>query len=377
MTLVIAAKGKAMKAEGIDVCSFSAGEPDFPTPQHIVEAAKQALDEGKTRYGPAAGELRLREAIAKKLQTDNHLDVSPQQIQVTNGGKQAIYNAIAALINPGDEVIIPAPYWVSYPEIVKLAEGVPVILPSHAESEYKITPSQLQGAIRDRTKLVVLNSPSNPTGVVYSPEEIRALAQVILDHDLLVLSDEIYEKLLYDDAEHLSIGSVPGLGDRTITCSGFAKAYSMTGWRLGYLAAPLELIQATSTLQSHSTSNVCTFAQFGAIAALTDPQSAACIETMRQAFDQRRQYMYDRLSQLPNTSVVKPKGAFYMYLNIGKLGIPSYDFCERLLEEHHVATVPGIAFGTDDCLRLSYATDLASVEKGLDRLETFVQTISR
>ncbi len=376
MTLVIAAKGKAMKAEGIDVCSFSAGEPDFPTPQHIVEAAKQALDEGKTRYGPAAGELRLREAIAHKLQTDNHLDVSPQQIQVTNGGKQAIYNAIAALINPGDEVIIPAPYWVSYPEIVKLAEGVPVMLPTTAESEYKITPQQLQDAISDRTKLVVLNSPSNPTGVVYSPEEIRALAQVILDHDLLVLSDEIYEKLLYDDAEHLSIGSVPGLGDRTITCSGFAKAYSMTGWRLGYLAAPLELIQATSTLQSHSTSNVCTFAQFGAIAALTDPQSPPCIETMRQAFDQRRQYMYDRLSQLPNTSVVKPKGAFYMYLNIGKLGLPSYEFCERLLEEHHVATIPGIAFGTDDCLRLSYATDLASVEKGLDRLETFVQSVS-
>ncbi|TAO06787.1 MAG: pyridoxal phosphate-dependent aminotransferase [Phormidium sp. SL48-SHIP] len=377
MTLIIAAKGKAMKAEGIDICSFSAGEPDFPTPQHIVEAAKQALDEGKTRYGPAAGELRLREAIAHKLQTDNHLDVSPQQIQVTNGGKQAIYNAIIALINPGDEVIIPAPYWVSYPEIVKLAEGVPVMLPTNAESEYKITPQQLQAAISDRTKLVVLNSPSNPTGVVYSPEEIRALAQVILDHDLLVLSDEIYEKLLYDDAEHLSIGSLPGMGDRTITCSGFAKAYSMTGWRLGYLAAPLELIQATSTLQSHSTSNVCTFAQFGAIAALTDPQSPPCIEKMRQAFDQRRQYMYDRLSQLPNTSVVKPKGAFYMYLNIGKLGIPSYEFCERLLEEHHVATVPGIAFGTDDCLRLSYATDLASAEKGLDRLETFVQTISR
>lgn len=376
MTLVIAAKGKAMKAEGIDVCSFSAGEPDFPTPQHIVEAAKQALDEGKTRYGPAAGELRLREAIAHKLQTDNHLDVSPQQIQVTNGGKQAIYNAIAALIDRGDEVVIPAPYWVSYPEIVKLAEGVPVMIPTNAESEYKITPQQLQEAISDRTKLVVLNSPSNPTGVVYSPEEIRALAQVILEHDLLVLSDEIYEKLLYDDAEHLSIGSLPGLGDRTITCSGFAKAYSMTGWRLGYLAAPLELIQATTTLQSHSTSNVCTFAQFGAIAALTDPQSPPCIETMRQAFDQRRQYMYDRLSQLPNTSVVKPKGAFYMYLNIGKLGLPSYEFCERLLEEHHVATIPGIAFGTDDCLRLSYATDLASVEKGLDRLETFVQTVS-
>lgn len=378
MTLVIAAKGKAMKAEGIDVCSFSAGEPDFPTPQHIVEAAKQALDEGKTRYGPAAGELQLREAIAQKLQTDNQLDVSPQQIQVTNGGKQAIYNAIAALVNPGDEVIIPAPYWVSYPEIVKLAEGVPVIIPTSAESQYKITPEQLKGAITERTKLFVLNSPSNPTGMVYSPEEIRALAQVVLEHDLLVLSDEIYEKLLYDDAEHLSIGAVsPELGDRTITCSGFAKAYSMTGWRLGYLAAPLPLIQATSTLQSHSTSNVCTFAQFGAIAALSDPKSPDCIEQMRQAFDKRRQYMYDRLSQLPGTSVVKPKGAFYMYVNISKLGLPSYEFCERLLEEYHVAAIPGIAFGTDDCFRLSYATDLASAEKGLDRLETFVRTISR
>lgn len=275
MTLVIAAKGKAMQAEGIDVCSFSAGEPDFPTPQHIVEAAKRALDEGKTRYGPAAGELQLREAIAQKLQTDNQLDVSPQQIQVTNGGKQAIYNAITALINPGDEVIIPAPYWVSYPEMVKLAEGVPVILPTSAESNYKITPEQLKGAITERTKLFVLNSPSNPTGMVYSPAEIRALAQVVLDHNLWVLSDEIYEKLLYDDAEHLSIGSVsPELGDRTITCSGFAKAYSMTGWRLGYLAAPLPLIKATSTLQSHSTSNVCTFAQFGAISALRTPSPA-------------------------------------------------------------------------------------------------------
>ncbi|USR92556.1 pyridoxal phosphate-dependent aminotransferase [Phormidium yuhuli AB48] len=377
MTLVIAAKGKAMQAEGIDVCSFSAGEPDFPTPQHIVEAAKRALDEGKTRYGPAAGELQLREAIAQKLQTDNQLDVSPQQIQVTNGGKQAIYNAITALINPGDEVIIPAPYWVSYPEMVKLAEGVPVILPTSAESNYKITPEQLKGAITERTKLFVLNSPSNPTGMVYSPAEIRALAQVVLDHNLWVLSDEIYEKLLYDDAEHLSIGSVsPELGDRTITCSGFAKAYSMTGWRLGYLAAPLPLIKATSTLQSHSTSNVCTFAQFGAISALRDPKSRDCIEQMRQAFDKRRQYMYDRLSQLPGTSVVKPKGAFYMYVNISKLGLPSYEFCERLLEEHHVAAIPGIAFGTDDCFRLSYATDLASVEKGLDRLETFVQGIN-
>lgn len=374
MTLEIAAKAKAMKADGIDVCSFSAGEPDFPTPAHIVEAAKQALDEGKTRYGPAAGEPQLREAIARKLQRDNQLDVTAQQVQVTNGGKQAIYNALTALIEPGDEVIVPAPYWVSYPEMVKLVEGVPVIVQTTADNQYKITPEQLQGALSERTKLFVFNSPSNPTGIVYSPDEIRALAQVAMENEIYVLSDEIYEKLLYDDAEHLSMGAVSGMGDRTITCSGFAKAYSMTGWRLGYLAAPLPFIQATSTLQSHSTSNVCTFAQFGAIAALESSKSAACIEEMRQAFDIRRGVMYDRLSQLPGVSVPKPNGAFYMYADIQALGIEALAFCTRLLEEHYVATVPGEAFGTPGCVRLSYATDLATVEKGLDRFEKFVRS---
>ncbi|MGC9502407.1 pyridoxal phosphate-dependent aminotransferase [Baaleninema sp.] len=375
MTLAISAKAKAMKAQGVDVCSFSAGEPDFGTPKHIVEAAKQALDEGKTRYGPVAGELQLREAIAEKLRTDNHIDYKAENVQVTNGGKQSLFNAILALIDPGDEVIVPAPYWVSYPEIVKLAEGVPVIVSTTAETQFKITPERLKAAISPKTKLFVLNSPSNPTGVVYTPEEIRALAEVVREAGIWVISDEIYEKILYDGAEHLSIAAVsPELRDRTITSNGFAKAFSMTGWRVGYLAAPVELIKATSTLQSHSTSNVCTFAQFGALAALQSPQSPGCIEEMRSSFAKRRAYILDRVASIPGLSAPKPDGAFYVFIDIASTGLSSMEFCDRLLEEYHVAAVPGIAFGTDTCLRLSYATDMAAIEKGLDRLEKFVRS---
>jgi aspartate aminotransferase len=242
MTLAISAKAKAMKSEGIDVCSFSAGEPDFDTPTHIKEAAKRALDEGKTRYGPAAGEPALREAIAQKLRTDNHLDYQADNVIVTNGGKHSLYGLMMVAIEPGDEVIIPAPYWVSYPEMVKLAGGKPIIVQTTPESDYKITPAQLRAAITDKTKLFVLNSPSNPTGTVYTPEEIRALAAVVLETDIYVVSDEIYEKILYDDAQHLSIGAVsPAVFERTIISNGFAKAYSMTGWRVGYLAGPQSL----------------------------------------------------------------------------------------------------------------------------------------
>ncbi|MBO9999029.1 MAG: pyridoxal phosphate-dependent aminotransferase [Cyanobacteria bacterium SID2] len=376
MTLAISAKAKAMKAEGIDVCSFSAGEPDFATPKHIVEAAKQALDEGKTRYGPAAGEMKLRSAIAQKLQTDNQLNYSAENVQVTNGGKQSLFNAILALIEPGDEVIIPAPYWVSYPEMVKLAEGTPIIVPTTAETQYKITPEQLKATITAKTKLFVLNSPSNPTGVVYTPDEIRALAEVAIDADIWAISDEIYEKILYDGAQHLSIGAVsPEMLDRTITSNGFAKAFSMTGWRVGYLAAPVALIKATSTLQSHSTSNVCTFAQYGALEALTSPESPGCIEQMRQAFAQRRTYILDRIHSIPGMSAPQPDGAFYVFVDISSTGLNSLEFCDRLLEKYHVAAVPGIAFGTDTCLRLSYATDMTSIEKGMDRLEQFVRSL--
>ncbi|BAT54029.1 aspartate aminotransferase [Nostoc sp. NIES-3756] len=373
LTLAIAAKAKAMKAEGIDVCSFSAGEPDFDTPAHIKAAAAKALDEGKTKYGPAAGEPKLKEAIARKLQKDNNLDYKPENVIVTNGGKHSLYNLIVALIDPGDEVIIPSPYWLSYPEMVTLVGGKSVIVPTDASTGYKITPEQLRKAITPKTKLFVLNSPSNPTGMVYTPEEIKALAQVVVDADIYVVSDEIYEKILYDGAQHISIGSLgKEIFDRTLISNGFAKAYSMTGWRIGYLAGPLDIIKATSTIQGHSTSNVCTFAQYGAIAALEESQD--CVEEMRLAFAKRRQVMLDGLNSIPGLSTAKPDGAFYLFPDISKTGLKSLEFCDALIEEHQVAVIPGIAFGADKNIRLSYATDLATIEKGLERLDKFVRS---
>ncbi|MGD1953431.1 MAG: pyridoxal phosphate-dependent aminotransferase [Leptolyngbyaceae cyanobacterium] len=374
MTLAISAKAKAMQAEGLDVCSFSAGEPDFDTPEHIRAAAKQALDEGKTRYGPAAGEPRLRAAIAAKLRTENHLPYNAENIIVTNGGKHSLYTLMMSTIEPGDEVLIPAPYWVSYPEMVKLAGGTPVMMPTTAESGYKITPAQLKQAITPNTKLLVFNSPSNPTGMVYSPDEVRALANVVLASNIWVVADEIYEKILYDGAKHLSIGAASdAMVERTIVSNGFAKAYAMTGWRLGYLAGPVELIKAANTLQSQSTSNVCTFAQYGAIAALESSQD--CVETMRQAFAKRRTAIIELVNEIPGLSCVKPDGAFYLFINIGETGLNSLDFCTRLLNEKHVATVPGVAFGADSGVRISYATDMATIEKGIARLKNFVQQI--
>jgi aspartate aminotransferase len=373
LTLAISAKAKALKADGIDVCSFSAGEPDFDTPEHIKAAAKAALDAGKTKYGPAAGEPKLREAIARKLREENGLCYNAENIIVTNGGKHSLFNLMLALIEEGDEVIIPAPYWLSYPEMVKLAGGTPVIVRTDAATGYKITPEQLRSSITPKTKLFVLNSPSNPTGMVYTPEEIKALAKVVVETDILVVSDEIYERILYDGAEHLSIGAVGAeIFDRTIISNGFAKAYSMTGWRLGYLAGPVELIKATTTIQSHSTSNVCTFAQYGAIAALEGSQD--CVQEMRQAFAARRQVMLERLNAIPGLFCAKPDGAFYMFPDISKTGLKSMEFCDALLESQQVAVIPGIAFGADECIRLSYATDMASIEKGMDRLEKFVRT---
>lgn len=373
ITLAIAAKAKAMKAEGIEVCNFSAGEPDFDTPEHIKAAVKLALDQGKTRYGPSAGEPKLREAIARKLKTENNLDYKAENVIVTNGGKHSLFNLMMALIESGDEVIIPAPYWLSYPEMVKLAGGVPVIVQTDASTAYKITAEQLARAITPNTKLFVLNSPSNPTGVVYTPVEIKALADVVVERDILVVSDEIYEKILYDGAEHLSIGSLGAeIFERTIISSGFAKAYSMTGWRLGYLAGEASLIKAVSTIQGHSTSNVCTFAQYGAIAALESSQD--CVEQMRQAFAERRQVLLERLNTIPGITCAPPDGAFYMFVNIGKTGLTSLEFCDALLETQQVATIPGIAFGADDHIRLSYATDMISIKKGMDRLDKFARS---
>lgn len=376
LTLEIAAKAKAMKADGLDVCSFSAGEPDFDTPSHVVEAAKRALDDGKTRYGSAAGEAELRSAIAQKLNLDNNLPYNPENVIVTNGGKYSLFNLMQTLINPGDEVIIPSPYWLSYPEMVKLAGGVPVIVPTTSAQQYKITASQLQDAITPQSKLFILNSPTNPTGTVYSQEELEALATVIVNNDLLVISDEIYEKILYDDAEHISIGSLnPEIFARTLVSSGFAKTYAMTGWRVGYLAGNEKIIKAMTSIQSHSTSNVCTFAQYGAIAALKNPLSEKAISEMREAFTERRKVMLEVLSTVPQLSCSKPYGAFYLFLDISQTGKTSLEFANQLLEEQQVATVPGIAFGNDACIRLSYATDMNTIKNGLERLTKFVQGI--
>ena len=371
LTLAISAKAKAMKAEGIDVCSFSAGEPDFPTPKHICEAAKTALDEGKTRYGPAVGEPKLRQAIAHKLKIDNNLNYTADNIIVTNGGKYSLFNLMQALIESGDEVIIPAPYWLSYPEMVKLAQGTPVIVNTSAENDYKITPEQLEQAITPKTKLFVFNSPSNPTGTVYTPDEVKALAKVVVEQDILVVSDEIYEKILYEDAKHLSIGSIDEeIFARTITSSGFAKSHSMTGWRVGYAAAPLKIIKAMAKIQGHSTSNVCTFAQYGAIAALESSQE--CVREMLTAFAKRRNYMCEAINAIPQLSCPKPYGAFYLFVDISQTGKKSLDFCNELLETKQVAAIPGVAFGMDNCIRFSYATDMDTIKEGVKRLLEFV-----
>lgn len=374
MTLAISAKAKAMKAEGKDVLGFGAGEPDFDTPLHIKQAAQKALDEGKTRYGAANGELALREAIARKFERDNQLKYSPDQILVTNGGKHALYNLMQVMLDPGDEVIIPAPYWLSYPEMVKLADGVPVIVDTDLENDYKITPAQLQQSITPRTRLVVINSPSNPTGIVYTPDEIRALAAVLESFpEVYVISDEIYEKILYGAAQHLSIASIsPTLFERTFVTNGFAKTYSMTGWRVGYIAGPLPAIKAMTRLQSHSTSNVCTFAQYGAIAALDGPQD--CVAEMLAAFAERRIVIMDAIASIPGLVCPKPDGAFYVFPSIHKTGMKSQEFCEALLEAQGVAAVPGIAFGADDAIRLSYATDMDTIHKGMERLATFMRS---
>lgn len=373
MTLVIAAQAKAMKAEGLDVLGFGAGEPDFDTPDHIKAAAKKALDEGKTKYGAAAGEMALREAIARKLNEDNQLPYQPENILVTNGGKHSLYNLMQAMVDPGDEVIIPAPYWLSYPEMVKLAGGVPVLVQTDLSSDFKITPDQLRQAITPRTKFFILNSPSNPTGVVYTPSEIKALGEVLLQHDVWIVSDEIYEKILYDGAEQVSIGSLSrDLFERTFVSNGFAKSYSMTGWRVGYIAGPLEAIKAMTRLQSHSTSNVCTFAQYGAIAALEGSQD--CVAEMLAAFAGRRRIILEAIAAIPGLDCPRPDGAFYVFPSIRKTGMTSQDFCAELLASHQVAVVPGIAFGEDSAIRLSYALDESSLLKGMERLEHFMRS---
>ena len=374
LTLAIDSKAKALRAEGVDVFSFGAGEPDFDTPEHIKAAAIDALNAGFTKYTPSSGIPELRAAISDKFKRDNGIDYKPSDIIVSNGAKQSCFNAILAVCGEGDEVIIPAPYWLSYPDMVRLAGAEPVIVQTTQENDWKMTPQQFEEAMSPRTKMVIINSPGNPTGSVYTKEELRAIVEVAAEEEITILSDEIYESLTYDGAEHVSIASLtPEARDLTITVNGFSKAYAMTGWRLGYLGAPEKIAKAIDSMQSHSTSGPCSFAQKGGLAALTGSQQ--CVAEMREEFNIRREYMFERLSAIHNVSAVKPKGAFYMLANISKLGMSSTNFADRLLSKSNVAVVPGIAFGDDRVVRLSYATGLDVIKPGLDRFEEFCKTL--
>ncbi|RMG58426.1 MAG: pyridoxal phosphate-dependent aminotransferase [Deltaproteobacteria bacterium] len=383
-TLAITAKAKAMKAQGIDVIGFGAGEPDFDTPSHIKEAAKKALDEGFTKYAPVPGTDDLREVIAKKLREENNLPYDKENVIVSCGAKHSIYNIAQALFDEGDEVIIPSPYWVSYPPIVYLAGATPVIIDTDESTDFKITPDQLRSAITERTKALILNSPSNPTGTAYTEEELRAIAEVVVEKDIYVISDEIYEKIVYDGFRHVSIGA---LGDeifrRTIVVNGVSKTYSMTGWRIGYAAGPVELVKAMTTIQSQSTSNPTSFCLKASVAAIEGPQDV--VDEMVKEFDRRRRYIVDRLNSLPGVSCVLPKGAFYVFPNFSGVYGKSYngrkiesstDLADYLLDEVRVALVPGIGFGNDNCARLSYATSMENIEKGLDRIEEALKKLS-
>lgn len=377
-TLAITAKAKELKDAGQDVIGLGAGEPDFNTPQHIIDAAIKSMNEGHTKYTATAGLPALKKEISEKFKKDQGLDYEASEIIVANGAKHALYTLFQVILDEGDEVIIPIPYWVSYPEQVKLAGGVPVYVEGSEENDFKITPEQLASAITERTKAVIINSPSNPTGVLYTEEELKALGQICLDKEVLIVSDEIYEKLIYGNSKHVSIaGLSPELKDHTIIINGVSKSHSMTGWRIGYAAGNKEIIKAMTNLASHSTSNPTTPAQYGAIAAYAGPQDA--VEEMRQAFEERLNIIYDKLVAVPGFQCVKPQGAFYLFPNAKKAaeltGFETVDaFAEALLEEAKVAVIPGSGFGAPNNIRLSYATSLELLEKAVERIHQFVES---
>ena len=375
LTLAIAAKAKQLRADGADVCSLSAGEPDFDTPDFIRAAAIKALDEGQTRYGPAAGEPALREAIAAKLSQENHVATTAAQVLVTNGGKQALYNLFQVLLGPGDEVLLPAPYWLSYPEIARMAGASVKELPSDADQGFRLKPEQLEAAISPASRLLVLNSPSNPTGMVLSRAELEAIANVLRRHpQVLVVCDEIYEFLLAPGHTHHSFAAVaPDLADRIFTVNGFAKGWAMTGWRIGWLAGAQEVIGAASALQSQTTSNVCTFAQFGALAAISG--SRQCVHAMAAEFNGRRSLLTEGLMAMEGLKLMAPEGAFYAFPDVSHFGLDSMTLCNRLLDEVGLAVVPGVAFGDDRCIRLSCAASPATIEDGLERLQRFLVSL--
>ena len=372
-TLAIDAKAKALMAAGEDVCSFAAGEPDFDTPEHIKEAAIAALKGGKTKYAPTPGIEPLRAAVAERYQAEYGYTIAASQVVVSPGGKYSCYVGLLAVCNPGDEVLIPTPYWVSYPEMVKLTGAVPRFLETSDQTGFKINAAQLEAAITPKTKVLVFNSPSNPTGAVYSRAEIAAIVAVAVKHNLFILSDEMYEHLMYDGAQATCIATLsPEAAARTITVAGFSKTYSMTGWRLGTLVAPPPIAKAVAELQSQMSSNTTTFAQYGALAALKEKEkTAAALKMMLTAFDRRRKNLHAGLNQIPGISCLLAQGAFYLFPNISSFGLKDTEFCAKLLEQEKVAAVPGSSFGADGYLRLSYATSDEIIAKGLERLTRF------
>ena len=383
LTLAISAKAKAMKQAGESVVSFSVGEPDFNTPQHIIDAAKVALDNGQTKYTPSSGLLPLRKAICEKFEKDNGLTYEPSQIIVSNGAKHSIFNACYAILDEGDEVIIPAPYWLTYPEVVKVCGGVPAYIPCKKENKYKFSAADLKAAITPKTKMLIFNSPSNPTGAVYTEAEVRAIAAVCEEAGIFVLADEIYEKLCYNGVKPFSIAKCSEkMKDLTITVNGVSKTYAMTGWRIGYLAAPKDVAKAIDSFQSHATSNASSISQHATIEALKAPEAE--IQAMVSVFDKRREKLLALIKEIDGVQAVEPDGAFYVMLVIGGLYGKCYDgkvidnsiaFADALLDAEKVATVPGISFGADDCVRLSYSLSEEDIVEGLARIKRFVSNL--
>ena len=375
-TLAIAARAKAMAKNGADICSFAAGEPDFDTPDPVKDAAIDALRRGQTKYTPATGLAELTRAISEKFKRDNGLDYDPSQIVVSCGAKHSIALILQTLCNPGDEVVIPVPYWLSYPEQVRVAGGKPVFVEASWKENFKITPAQLEDAITDRTVAFILNSPSNPTGMVYDEAELRAFAEICARRDVTVISDEIYEKMIYGGLRHTSIASLSKDSyANTLTVNGFSKAYAMPGWRLGYTAGPARFIKAMAALQSHCASAPNTFAQFGGVNALEHGETAA--RAMGAAFEKRCNRIYELIASIPGVRCPKPQGAFYIFPNIAGFGMDSLTFAKELLEKHHVAVVPGVAFGNDRCVRLSYACGMSEIEEGCKRFAAFCETLKK
>ena len=384
LTLAITAKAKEMKEKGIDVISFSAGEPDFNTPKNIINAAIKEMEDGNTKYTSVNGILQLREAICKKFKDDNGLEYNPSQIVVSTGAKQSLANTFLAILNPGDEVIVSTPYWVSYPELIKLADGKPVFVEGDEKSNYKFTKENLEKAVTAKTKAIVLNTPNNPTGTIYNKEELEVIADFAKKYDIIIISDEMYEKLIYDNENHISIASLSkDAYERTIVINGLSKSYAMTGWRIGYCAASEKITKLMISIQSHVTSNVCSITQYAALEALNGPQDE--ITKMINEFEKRRNYMINRIESIDNLSIVKPKGAFYIMINIenclgkeinGKILNDSMEFCASLLENEKLAVIPGKAFGLNNYIRVSYATSMEAIKEGLNRIESFIKKLN-